>query len=35
MDTFLSEKHINENDSDQNFEQLTNQQTELIHQLVQ
>ena len=33
MDTFSSGKHLNETDFDQNFEQMTNQQIELIHQL--
>ena len=31
-DTFFSGKHLNEVDFDQNFEQMTNQQIELIHQ---
>ena len=32
MDTFFSGKHLNELDFDQNFEQMTNQLIELIHQ---
>ena len=35
MATFFSRKHLNEKDFDQCFEQLTNQQIELIHQLEQ
>ena len=35
MDTFFSGKQLNEVDLDQNFEQMTNQQIELIHQLEQ
>ena len=33
MDIFFSGKHLNEKDYDQNFEQMTNQQIELIRQL--
>ena len=35
METFSSGKHLNEMDFDQNFEHMTNQQIELIHQLKQ
>ena len=35
MDTFFSGKHLKEKDFDQNFEQMTKQQFELIHQLEQ
>ena len=35
MDTFFSGKHLNEKDFDQNFEQMTNHQIELICQLEQ
>ena len=35
MDTFVSGKHLNEKDFDQNFEQRTNHQIELIRQLKQ
>ena len=35
MDTFFSEKHLNEKEFDQNFEQMTKRQIELIHQLEQ
>ena len=31
MDTFFSGKHLNEVDFDRNFEQMANQQNELIH----
>ena len=33
MDTFFSGKHLNEKDFEQNFEQMTNHQIELLRQL--